>query len=190
MIGTESLLKSVMKDCSEGSNCFNPNGCDKVRHLHLPEDNPRLIAMGFTTKCVANTKCFHDYCGKFKWINDRAELYANICGVTKEDIIKKWEEGRNYWYMNYYQDSKQPLLGDVKVFETATDLMLSVGKKGFRCPKCSGESSDPYECSCDECDWKSFGLFGTLGKGVDVFVKESLQLDHFFTPIAWESVTP
>lgn len=27
--GIDSLLESIKKDCKEGNNCFNENGCDK-----------------------------------------------------------------------------------------------------------------------------------------------------------------
>ena len=62
--GYESLMKKVKKDCIEGSNCFNPNGCDKNEN-----------------------KCFHRYCDKFKWIIDRAKHYAEKTGLNWEDII-------------------------------------------------------------------------------------------------------
>ena len=106
--GIESLLQSVQNDCKEANNCFNPNGCDKERYLYLPEDKPGLLKMGIKTKCVANTKCTHDYCGKFKWINERAEMYAKLTGKTKEEVIQAWEEQRSYWYMNFYQEGNQP----------------------------------------------------------------------------------
>ena len=81
--GYESLMKKVKKDCIGGSNCFNPNGCDKNEN-----------------------KCFHRYCDKFKWIIDRAKHYAEKTGLNWEEILDKWEESCDYWYMNYYQEAK------------------------------------------------------------------------------------
>lgn len=84
--GIESLKAAVMQDCQKGENCFSENGCTKQRYVDLPQDNPALLEMGFKTKCVANTKCFHDYCGKYKWILERAAHYAEKTGKTVEEI--------------------------------------------------------------------------------------------------------
>lgn len=133
---------------------------------------------------------FHDYRGKLQWVVSRAEHYAEKIGVPSIDIINAWEKNRDYWYMNYYQDCNQPeIKGDiVRVFDTIDALKAAIGAPQFRCPKCEGISSNPYECNAsNECDWKSYGLFGTLGKGVYVFVKSELRGQDMFTPIAWEA---
>lgn len=131
---------------------------------------------------------------KLDWIIERAKHYGDKLNINWKEIINSWEEDRNYWYMNYYQDCNQPLLDDnVKIFETVDDFRKSVGDKGFRCPCCNGVSSNPYECDSGLemakgkiCDWKSYGLFGTLGKGIHVFVKEKLKGETIFMPISWE----
>ena len=184
--GIESFTEAVQKDCSEGNNCFNSNGCDKEFTKMVPQDNPRLLEMGITHSCVAQTKCMHKYCDKFKWVLDRAEHYAELLATTKEIILQQWEEQRRYWYMNYYQESNQPPLAKVKIFEDLEALKASILDKGFRCPKCNGVSTDPYDCTCTDCNWKSYGLFGTMGKGVDVLVKTSNVKNHIFFPVAWE----
>lgn len=141
--GIESLKAAVMKDCAEGENCFSENGCTKVRHNYLPEDNPNLIAMGIKTKCVAATKCTHDYCGKYKWVMERAQHYAEKSGKTVEEVLQIWETDRDYWYMNYYQDCKQPLINS----ESIIDYWVWIGqlterfgsdrnKWAFKCPSC------------------------------------------------------
>ena len=167
--GIESLKASVIKDCGggEGTGCFNPHGCDK----------PNI-----------SLKCFHRYCDKFKWILDRAQLYADAMGVGRDTILASWEEDRTYWYMNYYQECNQPIIeGNIRVFDTIEVLLSSIDKeRGFRCPKCNGASKDPYECTCDDCDWKAYGLFRTMGKGVNVYVKSELKMNHIFMPISWE----
>jgi len=184
--GIESLKAAVMIDCASGENCFNEKGCNKVAYEHLPEENPRLLALGVKTKCVRKIKCFHIYCEKYKWIMERAEHYATVLGRTKEQVIESWEEDRTYWYMNYYQDIKQPMLEGVKIFDTIEQAKQSMQEKGFRCPKCNGVSKSGYECSCEGCDWKAYGLFNTLGKGADIYIKEVHKLTHTFMPIAWE----
>jgi hypothetical protein len=53
-------------------------------------------------------------------------------------------------------------------------------------------SQSPYECASGikkegkACGWKVYGLLGHLGKGVSVFVKEKLELESLFMPVAWE----
>ena len=173
--GYESLVNKVKIDCDEGEGCFNPNGCDQ--------------------KFRRSIKCSHKYCDKFKWIIDRAKHYAEKTGLNWEDILDSWEENCNYWYMNYYQEAKQPLIkGDkVRVFETVNDLLKAVGNKNFRCPYCGEISTDPYECNSGAkvsddkiCDWKVYGLFGDLGKGTFIYCKDKGKGETIFTPIAWE----
>jgi hypothetical protein len=136
----------------------------------------------------------HDYRGKLNWVIDRANHYAEAAGLAAHDILNAWEERRDYWYMNYYQDAKQPKIegGKVRVFDTNESAIASIGNAGFRCPSCSGVSKNPYTCDTGiskdgkVCDWKSYGLFGTLGKGATAFVKETMQVSEFFMPVAWE----
>lgn len=140
---------------------------------------------------------FHDYRAKLLWIISRANHYAEKTGLSPESILDAWEERRNYWYMNFYQEGQQPeIKGDtVKVFETVAELEESIDARGFRCPSCEGVSKSPYTCDTGiiahgkPCDWKVYGLFGHLGKGVFVFVKEKLTGENLFMPVAWESAT-
>ena len=46
----------------------------------------------------------------------------------------------------------------------------------------SGDEMSPVQV----CDWKSYGLFGTLGKGVYVFVTDVTRGQAVFMSIAWE----
>jgi hypothetical protein len=137
----------------------------------------------------------HDYRGKLAWVLERAKHYAEKTGLEAADILDAWEKDHTYWYMNYYQDCNQPLIkGDetMRIFESMDELKESVGKSGFRCPACGGVSSDPYECNTGKiinkkvCDWKSYGLFGCMGKGAHFFVKEKMKGETIFMPIAWE----
>lgn len=137
---------------------------------------------------------FHDYNAQFDWAIERAKHYGDALGIDPCDILNAWESARNYWYMNYYQDSRQPRIDAeyVRVFDTVDDLKASIGGPRFRCPACGGISSDAYSCDSgierdgEPCDWKSYGLFGTLGKGTFVYVKEKLAGHSMFMPVAWE----
>lgn len=135
---------------------------------------------------------FHNYKAKLDWVLARAAHYSEKTGMPADEILNTWEKQRSYWYMNFYQDSKQPeIKGDrVRVFDTVDELHSSIGTAGFRCPSCSAVSKSPYECSVKPCDWKVYGLFGHMGKGVFVFVKEKVSGENLFMPVAWEEPTP
>lgn len=135
-----------------------------------------------------------DYRAKLTWVIERAKHYAEKTGVPVEFILDAWERRRDYWYMNYYQESNQPLIEDrkIRVFDTGDAFVASVGKEGFRCPACGKVSRSPYQCDAGTvtdgkvCDWKVYGLFGHLGKGIAVFVKENAVIEKLFMPVAWE----
>lgn len=183
--GIETLNAAVQKDTQGGENCFNATGCNQIHHVHEPQDNPRLVEMGVKTQCRRVVKCFHLYCDKYKWIIDRANHYAERLGVTQEQVLEAWETKRNYWYMNFYQDCNQPLLDDSEmyVYDNADSLKASFEGQGFRCPSCGGVSKDAYDCSCEGCDWKSYGLFTS---GVVIVLKDTLNMGRIFKPVAWE----
>ena len=126
--GIESLRAAVQYDTERYENCFNENGCDHEFSRMMPETNPVLIEMGMTQCCKKVCKCFHKYCDKYKWVIDRAKHYAEKTGKPYEEIIEIWESNRTYWYMNYYQDCKQPLNGikrtDEQVTKTAERIEL------------------------------------------------------------------
>lgn len=184
-VGYEKLKSSVERDCNERNSCgcFNPNGCN------VP--NARIGNYGE----VGYKSCFHKYCDTFKWAIDRANHYSEKTGIPAEEILNSWEEKRSYWYMNYYQDGNQPeIKGDnIRMFDTIEQMLESIGEKKFRCPSCNGISTNPYKCNSGKemakgkiCDWNVGGLFGDLGKGANIFVKEKLSGETIFMPISWE----
>lgn len=152
---------------------------------------------------------FHDYTAKLIWALERAKHYAEKTGLSQVSILDSWEKQRSYWYMNFYQDAELPLIeGDsVRVFDVPNDLRESLGKAGFRCPACDGISKSPYTCDSGKkmmalkgkgkkaklaeidkvCDWKVYGLFRDLGKGVYIFVKSEMRGERIFKPVAWET---
>lgn len=142
---------------------------------------------------------FHDYRGKLNWIVNRAKHYAEKTGLPPEAILDAWDANRNYWYMNYYQDANQPKIdaARVRVFQTVDEIMAAIGEPRFRCPHCKGVSTEPSQCNSGlevdlidgkrgTCNWKAWGLFGDLGKGVHLFCVEKMGSQLIFMPIAWE----
>lgn len=133
-------------------------------------------------------------------ITEICEHYAERFDVDPVKIFGILEERRTYSYPNYYQWAKFPRLDDVVVCETMEELKVKImPKQGFRCPACGGVSKDPYECDTgiqkdgEPCNWKSYGLFRTMGKGLRVIVKDTFLenpvVDEIFFPIALEKQT-
>ena len=120
--GIETLRRTVMKDCAEGSNCFNSKGCDQQGRI----------------------KCFHKYCDKYAWVLRRARHYQRKTGVDSLQILTDWETNRDYWYMNYYQEGSQPLIKgkDILLFDDwekrGVELFGEDKKKWkYKCPSCN-----------------------------------------------------
>jgi hypothetical protein len=132
----------------------------------------------------------------FSWVIDRVRHYSEKTGLEASAILDSWEKDRDYWHVNYYQEANQPeIKGDnVRVFENIGEFRSSLEGKGFRCPNCGGVSSNPMTCdtgikdkSGKICDWKAYGLFRTMGKGVYIYIKSELKVFDIFMPIAWEN---
>lgn len=132
---------------------------------------------------------------KFDWVIERASHYSEKLDLPVSDILSAWVDDCNYSFMNYFQDANQPEINSekVKVFDSVKEMLSEIGDKKFRCPSCEGVSSSPYECNSGEemskgktCDWKVYGLFGSLGKGTYVYIKDQLKGETIFTPISWE----
>lgn len=162
------------------------NPCLEYANIETNIEVPQKLLNSIEKDKIANP--YHNYEKKLDWIKARAMHYAEKTGLPVNHILEKWEEGRNYWYMNYYQDCNLPLLDSVnaRVFEDSKSLFESIGDKGFRCPFCKRISKNPYSCDQKPCDWKVGGIFGHLGKGVYVFVKDKLTGENIFMPVAWE----
>ncbi|PIC66750.1 hypothetical protein CSV71_08020 [Sporosarcina sp. P21c] len=70
--------------------------------------------------------------------------------------------------------------------------MYLAGGLKFRCPACDRISTNTDECNSREereddkiCDWKVYGLFGDLGEGTYVYVKDQLKGGRMVMPISW-----
>ena len=135
-----------------------------------------------------------------KFIKKTIKQYSEKLSLPEADILEAIEKNRSYSVMNFYQESNFPKLdGDVVIYNTLDDLKNAVSEHKFRCPCCSGISTDPYTCNSGKiidasknkkCDWKSFGLFKTLGKGYRFTIKEGFLekpcVDEIFMPIQLE----
>ena len=131
------------------------------------------------------------------WIDEMISNYAEFLGKTKQEVLSAFEEKRNYWSANFYQESNQPKLDkNIHVYENQDDLVESIEpKRGFICPACGGVSKDYQNCDTKikdkngkECNWASYGLLGTLGKGFRCIVKdgflENPTVHDIFMPVA------
>ena len=49
-----------------------------------------------------------EFLRQFQWVINRAKHYAHHTGKTMEAILNEWEEKRDHWWLNYYQDCRQP----------------------------------------------------------------------------------
>lgn len=177
----ERLLKSVI-DGLESKKDFESRWCK----FYEPSCEDYLREYGNTGK-----SCEHncEYCDKFRWVVDRAKHYESKLDIPWMEILKGWEDDRDYWFLNYYQEADQPLIDnkDVFVFDTIDDLYEKCGNK-FICPACKGISTDPYECNSDKkikgkkCDWKSYGLFQF--DLAYVYVKSLRKGNKIFKPVS------
>ncbi|MCX4027897.1 hypothetical protein H0A36_25840 [Endozoicomonas sp. SM1973] len=128
------------------------------------------------------------------FLNKMLTEYSEKLGYSKYEIISATEKTRNYSAINYYQEANFPSLEGVDVYETLEDLKAAIKTVAFKCPACNGISTNPYECNSgvkskegEVCDWKSYGLFRTLGEGYRFTIKESFlekpRIDEIFMPI-------
>ena len=65
-----------------------------------------------------------EFLRKFQWVINRAKHYAHHTGRSIENILNEWEEKRDYWWLNYYQDGRQPK------FHSSSEKTM--GLKGMR----------------------------------------------------------
>lgn len=136
----------------------------------------------------------HNYFEKIEWILNRAKHYAEKTRIPASQILDRWERQREYWYMNFYQECNQPEIteGNVIIVENCDDFTNKFSSRKFRCPACGEISTDPQVCNSGKlfngkiCNWKSYGLFHALGKGIHVFLKDTCQVVEIFKPIELE----
>ena len=121
-----------------------------------------------------------------KFVEAMVENYSKVLGMDKLEVLRTIETNRDYSAPNYYQEANFPKLdsSQVMIFKNKEEFFERFPSHQFVCPACEGISTDPYECNSGEfmdkkekkiCNWKAYGLFGTLGKGIQILFR-----DNFF----------
>ncbi len=134
-----------------------------------------------------------------KFLRKTLAQYSEILNLPQEAILKAIESRRTYSAINYYQEANFPDLKGVRLFDTLEDFTKAFPSRKFRCPSCKGISTNPYTCNSGKemtkgkiCDWKSWGLFGTMGKGLWFTIKKSFLekpfIGEIFMPIEEEHI--
>lgn len=111
---------------------------------------------------------------------ERVPQYAKVMGKTELDTLELFVKSRNCNFTNYFQNANIPDLTDVYVFDTIEDLNSKFPSKKYQCPCCGGITTDYQACNSgktidnkgkEACNWKIYGLFGDMGKGIKVIIK-------------------
>lgn len=135
------------------------------------------------------------------FIRSKTAQYADRLGFTPVHILTSMETARRVTAPNHYQEACYPNLDGVIVFDNAKEYRRCFPSHRFICPACSGISTDPTVCDSgvvdkhgDTCDWKAFGLFGTMGKGFRFVIKdtflEKAVVYEIFKPIELGEAAP
>lgn len=132
------------------------------------------------------------------YIRKMTNNYSKTLGLNETKILRSMEKKRTYWSANYYQELNFPLLDNtVKLFNTKKEVLNAMKSKKFVCPSCEKVQSSPYSCRSKfkvdgkkVCNWKSYGLLGTLGKGfrftiIESFIENPL-IDDCFMPLEFQ----
>jgi hypothetical protein len=118
---------------------------------------------------------------KVNFLCEKVPQYAKVMGKTELETLELFAKSRNCNYTNYFQNANFPDLSEVYVFDTIEDVKAKFPSKQYQCPCCGGISTDYQECNSGKtidkkgkevCNWKVYGLFGDMGKGIKVIVKD------------------
>lgn len=137
---------------------------------------------------------------KIEFIKLKLLSYSQYLEMDMLDLLRAFEKARNVNCMNWYQEYNFPDLLGVTIVKNKDEFLQRFPSKKFCCPFCSGETSKPQECNSGlkvenikghkktVCNWKSYGLFGTMGKGIRVLVVDEFlagdgRVHEIFSPI-------
>lgn len=118
-----------------------------------------------------------------KLIAHRIPKYAKVLGMPELEYLTLYAKARKCNYVNWFQDSYLPDIDEkVLVFENEEAYLERFPSRKFVCCCCGGITTDYQECNSGKemakgkiCDWKVYGLFGDLGKGIRVLFKSRIQ---------------
>lgn len=110
-------------------------------------------------------------------IDTRLDNYSKHTGFSKDEILVALEKKRGVNCTNFYQSANLPLLEEVLLYENVEEFRDKHPSGKSICPSCEKESTNYYECTQADCDWKVYGFLGDLGKGVHIALKD-VFLDH------------
>lgn len=51
-----------------------------------------------------------EFMKNFRWVINRAIHYSHHTGRPIHEILNDWESKRDYWWLNYYKEGRQPKL--------------------------------------------------------------------------------
>lgn len=113
------------------------------------------------------------------WILDG---YAKMYWKSKLEALEIIAKARNVNYTNWFQNANLPKVENVHVYKNAEDFFEKHPEKKYICPSCWGASSNAYTCDTwikrkdwSICDWKVYGLFWDLGKGINIFFTDEIE---------------
>ena len=120
-----------------------------------------------------------------EFVSNRIPQYARITNKSDFEFLTIYAKSRKCNYTNWFQDSYLPDLSNVLVFDTVEDFKKKFPSGNYVCPSCNSITTDYQTCNSGVvvgkgknkkvCDWKVYGLFGDLGKGIKVIVKDLIE---------------
>lgn len=132
-----------------------------------------------------------------KFLREMLANYSAVLGIPQPDLLAAFEKRRSYSAINYYQRANFPSLDKVTLLKDLAEFKQRYPSGRYICPLCGGESTNAYECNTGRsvgqgnakqiCNWKSYGLFRTAGKGMRIVLLdgflENPKVQDIFMPL-------
>lgn len=124
---------------------------------------------------------------------NRVPQYAKIMNKSEVDTLDILAKSRNCNFVNYFQNANIPDLDDVMVFKSLDEFKQRFPSGKSVCPCCNAITTNYQECNSGVkliahskpkksktnegkvCDWKIYGLFGDLGKGIKILILDKIE---------------
>jgi hypothetical protein len=75
----------------------------KAAYIKDVQGNQRWVRKG-----VRPMRDKAEFLRHFRWVISRAMYYAHRYNRPIEAVLWSWESDRTYWWLNYYQEGRQP----------------------------------------------------------------------------------